>query len=101
MTTFVALLMFLQMGVSPAVSTLLAALLFLPWVSKSWMRSYVYRAGHYRRALLLLEFFLSLSLAALAFALLHSLEWTFATLMFISLLTAGHEFTSHLYYERM
>ena len=101
MTTFVALLMFLQMGVSPAVATLLAALLFLPWVSKSWMRSYVFRAGHYRRTLLLLEFFLSLSLAALAFALQYSLEWTFATLMFVSLLSAGHELTSHLYYERM
>ena len=65
------------------------------------MRSYVFRAGHYRRTLLLLEFFLALSLAALAFALQHSLEWTFATLMLVSLLSAGHELTSHLYYERM
>ena len=101
MTTFVALLMFMQMGVSPAVATLLSALLFLPWVSKSWMRSYVFRLGHYRRTLHLLETALSLSLAALAFALQHSLGWTFATLMLVSLLSAGHELTSHFYYERM
>ncbi len=101
LVTFVALLMLLQMGVAPALATLLASLLFLPWILKSWMRSYVLRAGHYRRTLHLLEALLTLSLAALAFALQENVVWTFTALMIISLLSAGHELAARIYYERM
>ena len=101
MVTYVALLMLLQMGVTPATATLLSALLFLPWILKSWMRSYVVRAGHYRRTIHLLEALLTLALIMLAFALQKTVALAFTTLMLVSLLSAGHELASHVYYERM
>ena len=41
--TYVAVLMFLQTETSPAIATCYCGLLFLPWVLKSFLRSYVRR----------------------------------------------------------
>ena len=43
MITFVALLLFVQLGVGWGESTLLCALLTLPWVLKSWLREWLQR----------------------------------------------------------
>ena len=45
MITFVALLMFLQLGIGWEWSTLLCGLLSLPWVLKSFVREKVRRMG--------------------------------------------------------
>ena len=65
------------------------------------MRSYIVRAGHYRRTIHLIESILTLSLVALAFALREGIVLTFSVLMLISILSAGHELVSRIYYERM
>lgn len=101
MVTFVSLLMFLQMRTPVWESTLLAALLFVPWVMKSWVRSYVRRAGHYRRFIQIDEALLTIALGALAFTLPHGRMWTFACLLVVSLLCAWHELLARTYYERM
>ena len=101
MVTFVSLLMFLQMRTPVWESTLLAALLFVPWVMKSWVRSYVRRAGHYRRFIQIDEALLTIALGTLAFTLPHGRMWTFACLLVVSLLCAWHELLARTYYERM
>ena len=101
MVTYLALLMLLQLGCSPAVSTLLSALLFVPWVLKPFLRAWTRRVGHYRRMLHLAELLMGLSLLAVAFAFRHGRLHVFCALMLVSLLCAWHELTAHLYYERM
>ena len=99
--TFVAMLIFLHEGLSATEVTLQSSILFMPWVLKSWMRSYVKRAGNYRRWIQVAEVLITLSLGALAFALPHGKWWTLASLMAISLLCAWHELLARMYYERM
>ena len=101
MVTFGALLMFLQCGASPARATLCAALLFLPWTLKSFVRSWIRRRGHFRHTIHWLEaaIFLSLVLVALSFP--YGQGALFASLMLTSLLCSWHELTARMYYERM
>ena len=99
--TFVALLMFLQIGASVTLSTTLAALLFLPCILKSFLRAWVRRAGHFRQMLLLTEGLMCMALLALAFAFSQGIWYVFSALMVNSLLVAWHELTSRMYYERM
>ena len=99
--TFVALLMFLQIGASPALSTALAALLFLPCILKSFMRTWVRRVGHFREVLLLVEGLISFTLLALAFAFTQGIWYVFGALMLTSFLVAWHELAARMYYERM
>ena len=99
--TFVALLMFLQIGASTTLSTTLAALLFLPCILKSFLRTWVRRAGHFRQMLLLTEGLMCIALLALAFAFSQGIWYVFPALMSISFLVAWHELTSRMYYERM
>jgi len=99
--TFVALLMFLQIGASVTLSTTLAALLFLPCILKSFLRTWVRRAGHFRQMLLLTEGLMCMALLALAFAFSQGIWYVFSALMVNSLLVAWHELTSRMYYERM
>lgn len=99
--TFVALLMFLQTGASVTLSTTLATLLFLPCVLKSFLRSWVSRAGHFRHMLLLTELLIGAALFALAGAFAQGIWYVFCALMLISLLVAWHELAARMYYERM
>ena len=99
--TFVALLMFLQIGASATLSTTLAALLFLPCILKSFLRAWVRRAGHFRHMLLLTEGLMCIALMALAFAFSQGIWYVFSALMLTSFLVAWHELTARMYYERM
>ncbi|MBR4130349.1 MAG: hypothetical protein IKU02_05405 [Bacteroidaceae bacterium] len=99
--TYVALLMLLQLELRPAVATLLSALLFIPWVLKSFMRSWVRRVGHFRQMLHLIEALLFISLVFLAFSFNRGPAGVFFSLLFVSLLCAWHELAARMYYERM
>jgi PAT family beta-lactamase induction signal transducer AmpG len=99
--TFVALLMFLQIGASTILSTALAALLFLPCILKSFLRTWVRRVGHFREVLLLVEGLLCISLFVLAGAFTQGIWYVFAALMLTCFLVAWHELAARMYYERM
>lgn len=101
MVTFVSLLMFLQLGVSGSVATALSSLLFLPWVLKSFIRSWVRRAGHFRQMLHLTEAILCVALFALSASFPYGVTPVFASLFIISMLCAWHELVARMYYERM
>lgn len=115
MVTYVALLMLLQLGQTPAEATYFSALLFVPWVLKSFMRPWVGRVGHFKQILHLIEALLFLSLLLLAFSFrsspsllagggrvftYHSSFFTFLALLLVSLLCAWHELAARMYYER-
>ena len=99
--TYVALLMLLQLGLAPAGATLCSSLLFMPWVLKSFMRSWVRRVGHFRQVLHLIEALLFVSLILLAFAFRFGPVAVSFALLFVSLLCAWHELAARMYYERM
>ena len=99
--TFVALLIFLQIGASTTLSTTLAALLFLPCILKSFLRTWVRRVGHFRHMLILNETLICIALLALAFAFSQGIWYVFGALMLTSLLVAWHELAARMYYERM
>lgn len=115
MVTYVALLMLLQQGLAPAEATLCSALLFLPWVLKSFVRPWVMRMGYFRQMLHLIEVLLFISLLLLAFSFrpspslpfggskfltLHSSLFILLALLLVSLLSAWHEIVARIYYER-
>lgn len=101
MVTYVALLMLLQLGLAPAEATFFSALLFVPWVLKSFMRPWVSRVGHFRPMIHIIEALLFLSLGALAFTFDVGPTSVFLALLLVSLLSAWHELTARMYYERM
>lgn len=101
MVTYVALLMLLQLGLAPAEATFFSALLFLPWVLKSFMRPLVSRVGHFRQMIHLIETLLFISLGALAFTFNIGPIAVFFALLLVSLLCAWHEMVARMYYERM
>lgn len=100
MVTYVALLMLLQLGLAPAEATFFSALLFVPWVLKSFMRPWVSRVGHFRPMIHIIEALLFLSLWALAFTFDVGPTSVFLALLLVSLLSAWHELTARMYYER-
>ena len=93
--------MLLQMGLTPAVATLCSALLFVPWVLKSFMRSWVKRVGNFRYMLHIIEALLFISLVLLAFSFNRGPTAVFFALLLVSLLCAWHELAARMYYERM
>ncbi|MBO7120160.1 MAG: hypothetical protein J6W03_07575 [Bacteroidaceae bacterium] len=99
--TYVALLMLLQMGLAPAMATLFSALLFVPWVLKSFMRAWVRRVGNFKQMLHLIEALLFVSLILLAFSFRRGPFAVFFALLLVSLLCAWHELAARMYYERM
>ena len=102
MITFVALLMFLQLGVGWESSTLLCALLTLPWVLKSFVRAKIRQVGHFHRQLKALETGICLLLIALAFSFTErtaSRQLVFASLFALCLLCGHHELAARMYYE--
>ena len=102
--TYVAVLMFLQTGTSPALVTCYAGLLFLPWVLKSFLRKRVRSIGHFHRQLQGMELAIVAVMMALAFAFLRRTYtdiYLFGCLFLLSLLSAWHELAARMYYERM
>lgn len=99
MVTFVALLMLLQLGVAPAWATLCSALLFVPWVLKSFMRPWVRRVGHFGQMVHVVEAFLFVGLILLAFSFNQGPVAVFLALLLVSLFCAWHELTARMYYE--
>ena len=105
MITFVALLMFLQLGIGWEWSTLLCALLSLPWVLKSFVREKVRRMGRFSIVLRFIEACIFASLVALAFTFSTSTRWRvgliFLALLVLCVFCAWHELAARMYYERM
>lgn len=101
MVTYVALLMLLQLGLASAVATLCSALLFVPWVLKSFMRPWVSRVGRFRQMLHLIEALLFACLLLLAFSFKQGPLAVFFALLMVSLLCAWHELAARMYYEQM
>ncbi len=100
--------MLLQLGLAPAKATFFSALLFVPWVLKTFMRSWVSRVGHLRLVLHLVEVLLIISLVLLALSFgVVNVKWmngsslVFSALLLVSLLCAWHEVAARMYYERM
>lgn len=104
MITFVALLMFVQLGVGWSESTLLCGLLMLPWVLKSFLRDKVRRMGHFQHVLRAVELLIFFVLGVLAFCFGDNPDTPyriFAVLFVLCLLCAWHELAARMYYERM
>ena len=101
MVTYVALLMLLQLRLAPAEATLLSALLFIPWVLKSFMRPWVRLVGRFRQVICLIEILLSAALFLLALAFRPGAAAVFPALLLVSLLCAWHELVARMYYESM
>ena len=101
MVTYVALLMLLQLKMAPAEATFLSALLFLPWVLKSFLRPWVRRVGRFGLVICLNEVLLSAALFLLALAFPQGVEAVFPALFLVSLLCAWHELVARMYFESM
>ncbi|MDE6721857.1 MAG: hypothetical protein K2J84_06905, partial [Bacteroidaceae bacterium] len=102
--TYVALLMLLQFGTSGAMATLYSALLFLPWVLKSYFYSKVRKAGRFKRYLHVVEVLMFLCLMGIAVYISEAAVkgWLLFLFLFVlSFLCAWHELLSRLYYSRM
>lgn len=102
--TYVALLMLLQFGTSETMATLYSALLFLPWVLKSYFYSKVRKAGRFKRYLHVVEVLMFLCLMGIAVYISEAAVkgWLLFLFLFVlSFLCAWHELLSRLYYGRM
>ena len=98
--TFVALIMFLQMGMGVAMSTLFAALLLLPWVAQPLMRKFLPGTEGGRIWLHMAEAMITALLLTFALTMENGRWWTVGMLMGISLLSAWHDLQARRYYRR-
>ena len=98
--TFVALIMFLQMGLGTGMSTLYASVLLLPWVGQPLMRKFMYGALGGRMWLHVAEVLLTVLMASFALTLGTGKWCTLVLLAGISLLSAWHDLLARCYYER-
>src|SRR5574344_70082 len=101
---FVSLIMFLQFGANDSWAAFYSGLLFLPWVTKSYVHSKVKGAGAYKRYLHLSDLLIFLCLMGVAIYILQSAAsvWLLFVFMFVlSCLCAWHELLSRMYYSRM
>lgn len=104
MTTFVALLMLLQLGQDWGTSTLLASLLALPWAAKTLVTTHIRHWGHIALQLRIVEMLLFGALVALAFCFVGSeaVMWhVYGLLMAISILCSWHEVAARIHYEHL
>ena len=102
--TFVSLLMFVQFGMDWGWASCCTALLLLPSVLKSYLRSKLRHAGHFKRNIHYTEFLLFCSLISIALYLNYyrvSAWLLFGLLMLVSLLCSVHELLGQMYYNRM
>lgn len=98
--TFVALIMFLQMNIGVALSTLFAAILLLPWVAQPFMRRLLPEMGGDRWWLHLIEIILAGTMALFALTLRNGMWWTMLMLAWISTLSAWHDIMAKHYFMR-
>ena len=104
MVTFVALIMFVQFDASYTLATVYTALLALPWALKPLFRQRIRRAGHFKRSIHLLQFFIFLALLATALYVNRDSArslFIFLHVFLVSELCAWHSVVTHLYYERI
>ena len=97
---YVALLMFLQMGMALAEATFFSASLFLPWALKSFTRSLVEHVMHPRLLLHTVEILLCGALVLLAYCCNKGVLPVFYSLFSVSLLCSIHSLASQACYER-
>ena len=98
--TFVAIIMFLQMGMGVAMSTLFAALLLLPWVGQPLMRRFMPGAEGGRMWLHMVEAMIATILLTFALTMDYGKCWCVVMLMAISILSAWHDLQARRYYKR-
>lgn len=98
--TFVALIMFLQMNIGVAQSTLFATILLLPWVAQPLMRRLTNENQRGRLCLHITELMLSATLLTFALTMGYGKWWTVAMLMGISVLSAWHDMLARRYYRQ-
>lgn len=102
---YVAAILFVQLHMGYTATTLLSALLLLPWALRSFARAKVRKTAQYRLWLLVSQFCMFLSVGASAFAVNtsspHRPYLTVACLLAMSVSCAWHSLLSSMYYERM
>ncbi len=101
MVTFVALIMFLQMGVGMTMATVYSALLLLPWALQPLMRRLLPRTdkgGVYKCCLLGTECLTAVAMLSFALFMGNTPLLMLAMLMCISGLTAWHDLLARMYY---
>ena len=98
--TFVALIMFLQMNIGVALSTLFATILLLPWVAQPLMRRLTSKAQGGRLYLHATELLLTVALLTFALTMGYGKWWTVAMMMGISVLSAWHDLLARHYFIR-
>ena len=101
---YVALIMLLQFGATPVQASVFGALLFLPWVTKSYLYSKVRKAGRFKRYIHVAEVLMFLCLMGIAVYLTNNrvaLWVLFCFLFVLSCLCAWHELLTRLYFSRM
>ncbi|MBQ7443944.1 MAG: hypothetical protein IJS59_08805 [Bacteroidaceae bacterium] len=103
-TTYVALLIFMQMGMGWGASTLMAAMLMLPWTARPLAETALARAGHLPLQLRTAEaaLFAALVWLALSFTGPDGSVWhVAAALLAVAMLSAWHEIGSRHLYTRL
>lgn len=104
MITFVALLMFLQLGEGWGMATVLSGLLTLPWIVMPLLRGTMLRAGHLALQLRIVEgaAFAAMVWLALSFTVHVQRLWhVFAALMVLAVFCAWHEMAARHHYTRL
>lgn len=104
MVTYVALLMFVQLGVSNGMASLFVALLSLPWVLKSYLRSKVRNAGYFKIHIHVVEVLMFMALMGTALYFNYRVVnryVLFGILFATAMLCAWHELLARMYYNRM
>lgn len=87
--TLISLVLLRQLGLSAAATCCFVAFCHLPWMLKCWWKPYIDRAMSYRWWIIITQFLLAVTFAAIAF-LLRSMVATIALLYLTALLTAIH-----------
>lgn len=102
---YVAAILFVQLNMGYTATTLLSALLLLPWALRSFARAKVRKTAQYRLWILVSQFCMFLSVGASALAVNTSSPQrpyvTVACLLAMSVSCAWHSLLSSMYYERM
>ena len=101
---YVALIMLMQFGASELMASFYVAMLFFPWVMKSYLYNMVRRSGSFKRNLHVVESLLFLCLMGMAVYISEAkvkVYLLFLQLLLLSCLCAWHELLSRLYYSRV
>lgn len=101
---YVAGILLVQLDAGYAATTMLCAVLLLPWALRSFVRTKVRKMGRFRLWIFVAQFAMFLSIGVSAFVL-NGASWSlcavFLCLLFMSVCCAWHSLLSSMYYERM